>query len=251
MNFVSVQIWNKQCKLKIQIILEQETNMRYIGFMEKNKIKPIKRSSFRDEVYETLKKAIIMLEFEPGQRLSDKELAEDFGISRTPVREALKRLEDEGLVQSIPGSATRVARLNMEEAKHAFTVVAVLHSLAARLAVPLLNEGDIKVLETSNEALRFSLEQQGVVKAIEADEAFHGVFLKVTGNPEIVAALERIVPKIHRLEIAQFASIKGLQSVEQHEQIILSCKNGNSEETARLVEENWLSLGELLTKNME
>lgn len=223
--------------------------MRYIGFMKNNKIKPIKRSSFRDEVYETLKKAIIMLEFEPGQRLNDKELAEDFGISRTPVREALKRLEDEGLVQSIPGSATRVALLNIEEAKHAFTVVAVLHSLAARLAVPLLTEREIKALEASNEALRISLEQYDVAKAIEADESFHGVFLKATGNPEIVMALERIVPKIHRLEISQFGSLKGLQSVEQHEQIIFSCQKGDSEETARLVEQNWLSLGELLTTN--
>ncbi|HWO95626.1 MAG TPA: GntR family transcriptional regulator [Bacillus sp. (in: firmicutes)] len=217
--------------------------------MKMNEIKPIKRSSFRDEVYQTLKKAIIMLEIEPGQRLHDKELAEKFGISRTPVREALKRLEDEGLVQSIPGSITRAALLDMEEAKHAFTVVAVLHSLAARLAVPLLNEEDINMLETSNEALRISLEQHDVVKAIEADEVFHGVFLKVTGNPEIEAALERIVPKIHRLEISRFASIKAFQSVEQHKQIILSCKDGDSEGAARLVEENWLSLGELLTTN--
>lgn len=111
--------------------------------MKKDIIKPIKRMSFRDEVYLTLKKAIVTLELQPEQRLNDKELAEEFGISRTPVREALKRLEDEGLVESIPGSVTRVAPLNIEEAKHAFTVVAVLHSLAARLAVPLLKESDI------------------------------------------------------------------------------------------------------------
>ena len=77
--------------------------MRYIGFMEKDIIKPIKRLSLRDEVYQNLKKSIINLELQPEERLYDKELAEKFGISRTPVREALKRLEDEGLVESLPG----------------------------------------------------------------------------------------------------------------------------------------------------
>ncbi|MCG2969121.1 GntR family transcriptional regulator, partial [Escherichia coli] len=75
-------------------------------------IKPIKRLSLREEIYQTLKQGIITLEFPPDQRLNDKELAEKFSVSRTPVREALKRLEDEGLVESIPGSITKVSSLN-------------------------------------------------------------------------------------------------------------------------------------------
>ena len=63
--------------------------MRYIGFM-KNNIQPLKRLSLREEVYQTLKHNIVMLEFQPEQKLQDKELAEQFGVSRTPVREALK-----------------------------------------------------------------------------------------------------------------------------------------------------------------
>ncbi|WP_028402832.1 GntR family transcriptional regulator [Ectobacillus panaciterrae] len=219
--------------------------------MKKDIIKPIKRLSFRDEVYLALKKAIVMLELQPEQRLNDKELAEEFGISRTPVREALKRLEDEGLVESIPGSVTRVAPLKLEEAKHAFTVVAVLHSLAARLAVPLLKESDIEELEFSNKTLLLSVEKKDIIKAIEADELFHNIFLDVAGNPEIIRALERSIPKIHRLEISQFTSVKGLKSVEQHKQIIEACKNKDGETTARLVEENWLSLGELLTQQTD
>ncbi len=225
--------------------------MRYIGFMEKDIIKPIKRLSFRDEVYQTLKKSIITLELHPEERLNDKELADKFGISRTPVREALKRLEDEGLVESLPGSSTRVAPLKLEEAKHAFTVVAVLHALAARLACPLLKETDIEELEFSNKKLRLSIEKGDIIKAIEADGTFHKVFLDVSGNPEIVFALERSLPKIQRLEISQFTTIKGLNSVEQHNQIISACKNREYETVVRLVEENWLSLGELLTQQTE
>ncbi|WP_096467733.1 GntR family transcriptional regulator [Aneurinibacillus soli] len=215
--------------------------------MKNNIIKPIKRLSFRDEVYQNLKQAIITLQLQPEQRLHDKELAEQFGISRTPVREALKRLEDEGLVESIPGSATRVAPLKLEEARHAVTVVAVLHALATRLAVPLLEHSDMEELEFSTKTLQLSIEKKDIIKAIEADEAFHNVFLDVAGNPEIIHALERVVPKIQRLEISQFTSIKGLKSVEQHQQIITACKNKDCELAARLIENNWLSLGELLT----
>ncbi len=225
--------------------------MRYIGFMKKDIIKPIKRLSFRDEVYQTLKKSIITLELHPEERLNDKKLAEKFGISRTPVREALKRLEDEGLVESLPGSSTRVAPLKLEEAKHAFTVVAALHALAARLACPLLKETDIEELEFSNKTLRLAIEKGDVIKAVETDGTFHKVFLDVAGNPEIVFALERSVPKIQRLEISQFTTLKGLNSVEQHKQIISACKNREYEIIVRLVEENWLSLGELLTQQAD
>jgi DNA-binding GntR family transcriptional regulator len=225
--------------------------MQYISFMNRDIIKPIKRLSFRDEVYQTLKKSIVTLELHPEERLNDKELAEKFGISRTPVREALKRLEDEGLVESLPGSSTRVAPLKLEEAKHAFTVVAVLHALATRLACPLLKEADIQALEVSNKTLQLAIEKGDVIRAIEADTTFHKVFLDVAGNPEIVFALERSVPKIHRLEISQFNTLKGLNSVEQHNQIISACIKQEYEKVVQLVEENWLSLGELLTQQTD
>jgi DNA-binding GntR family transcriptional regulator len=225
--------------------------MRYIGFMEKDIIKPIKRLSLRDEVYQTLRRSIITLEFSPEERLNDKELAEKFGISRTPVREALKRLEDEGLVESLPGSTTRVAPLNVEGAKHAFTVVAALHALAARLAGPLLTEKNIEKLEGCNKTLQLAIEKSDVIKAIEADEMFHKVFLDVSGNPEIVFALERSIPKIQRLEISQFTSENGLKSVEHHRQIITACENKEHEKVVLLVEKNWLSLGELLTQRTD
>lgn len=217
--------------------------------MDTNFIKHINRPSLRDQVYQSLKTAIVILELEPGQRVNDNELASKFGVSRTPVREALKRLEDEGLVESIPGSLTRVTPLNIEEAKHAFPVVAALHSLAARLAIPQVKEADIRRLEEWNESFYMALEQKDVMKAIEADDGFHDVFLRTAGNREIYIALERVVPKIRRLEFARFGSLEGLESIDQHKKIIAAAKNSESQVAASLVEENWLSLGRLLTEN--
>ncbi|MFS3929464.1 GntR family transcriptional regulator [Priestia aryabhattai] len=214
--------------------------------MKRELIKPIKRLSLREEIYQTLKQGIITLEFPPDQRLNDKELAEKFSVSRTPVREALKRLEDEGLVESIPGSITKVSSLNPEEAKHAFTVVAVLHALATKLAVPHLTEEDFKALARHNAELESAVEQNNIIGAIEADQAFHRVFLEVAANPEIVLALERSESKIYRLEVAKFSSEQGFKSVNEHQKIIEVCQSEETIQAAGLVEKNWLSLGELL-----
>lgn len=222
--------------------------MRYTGFMEKKTLQQINRPTLKDQVYEALKNAIINLELEPGQRLNDNKLAEQFAVSRTPVREALKRLEDEGLVEAFPGSSTRVTDLNEKEARHAFTVVAALHALATKLAVPLMENPELQRLAASNENLAKALEQNNSAKAINADTGFHAIFLEIAGNGEIDKALERILPKIHRLTLMKFKSIDSHNSIQQHEEIIAACKRGDAEIAAHLVEENWLTLGKLLTR---
>lgn len=232
-------------------LIDHKTKMRYIGFMMKHNIKPLKRMSFREEVYQTLKRAIVHLELKPGERLHDQELAAQFGISRTPVREALKRLEDEGLVEAVPGSATRVAPLKAEEARHAFTVTAALHALAVKLSVPSLTEADLQELEDCNNGLQHAIEKEDIVAAIEADEAFHRVFLHASENLEITRALEKIVSKIYRLEMSQFSSVSSMKSVEQHKRIIEACKQKDTDAAVRLAEENWLSLGERLAGHPE
>ncbi|QQE72630.1 GntR family transcriptional regulator [Brevibacillus composti] len=211
-------------------------------------IKPLDRPVLRDQIYDYLKKAIVTLELEPGQRIKDSDLAAEFGVSRTPVREALKRLEDEGLVESAPGSLTRVTPIQIEEAKNAFTVAATLHGLAARLAVPALEEAHLAALEQHNQRLQEAMQQQDMQAAVEADDAFHQVFLEVSKNGEIALALERIVPKIRRLEFAKFGSLAGLSSVEQHQAIIAACQAQDAGLASQLMEENWLSLGRVLTE---
>ncbi|GIN43820.1 GntR family transcriptional regulator [Bacillus paralicheniformis] len=228
-----------------------KTKIRYIGFMMKNNIKRIKRISLREEVYQTLKRTIVYLELKPGERLHDQELAEQFGISRTPVREALKRLEDEGLVETVPGSATRVAPLNREEAEHAFTVTAALHALAVKLSFPFLTDSDLDQLERHNKTLQQAIQKEDIIEAIESDAAFHEVFLQASKNPEITRALERISSKIYRLEMSQFSSIGSLKSVEQHQNIIDACRQGDRNAAIKLAEENWLSLGDRLAGHQE
>jgi len=212
------------------------------------------RASLRARVYTAVRDAIVAGELAPGARLRDQDLAERLGVSRTPVREALQRLEDEGLIETNPRASTRVAPLDARAARDAFPVAAALHALATRHGVSRLTPQDIACMRAANERLAHSIaapDPQTVLQAMQADDDFHRVLLDAAGNREIVGALERVMPKVRRLEYTQFGSLAGRKSVQQHEAILTACELGEALEAAALVEENWLSLGQLIAASLE
>ena len=111
-----------------------------------------------------------------------------------------------------------------------------------------MRSSELQRLASSNEKLANALAQNDSTLAIAADHEFHAIFLEIAGNSEIDKALERILPKIQRLTLMKFNSIDRLTSIQQHDAIISACKQGDSQRAAQLVEENWLTLGRLLSK---
>ena len=198
-----------------------------------------------------LLEAIVAGELVPGARLLDQELAARFGVSRTPVREALQRLEDEGLVESAPGAYTRVAPLDAQEARDAFPVVAALHGLAARLAHGRVTESQRLRMRDANRALSLALRKHDASASIGADDAFHDVLIEASENAEIRRTLDRLMPRVRRLEYAQFGLLARRESVEEHDHILAACRKGTAQALQRLVEQNWLSLGKLLIRSFK
>jgi DNA-binding GntR family transcriptional regulator len=214
--------------------------------MSQNTLIPIARDSLRARVYERLLHAIITGDLEPGRRVRDQDIAEQLGVSRTPVREALQRLEDEGLVETRRGSLTRIVTLDTEAARDAFPVVAILHALATRLATPRMGPDDFDALRRANQDLAAAMSANDVMVAIAADDRF----LECSGNTELAPTLDRLMPKVRRLEVAQFGSLAGRRSVEQHEAIIVAAERHDATLAENLVEQNWLSLGELILASL-
>jgi DNA-binding GntR family transcriptional regulator len=218
-----------------------------------NTLTTIESHSLRERVYRALRDALVAGELAPGERLRDQDLAARLGVSRTPVREALQRLEDEGLVETAPRALTRVAPLAAVAARESFPVVAALHALAARHGVSRLTVADIADMRGANEELAgaiAALDPATVRRAIVADDRFHDTLLRAAGNGEITRTLERLTPKVRRLEYAQFGSLAGRKSVQQHSAIISACERGDSTLAAMLVEENWLALGQLIAASL-
>ena len=170
-------------------------------------------------------------------------------LSRTPIREAVARLDEYGLVETKPNSYTRVAPLSARDARDAFAVVAALEALAASLGVPRLVGDDLETMRAANRDFADAVAAADVDAAVAADDRFHGVLVQAASNREIARSLERLMPKIRRLERARFGALAGRRSVEQHERIIALCAAGEAQRTAEDVREHWLMLGALIDQS--
>jgi DNA-binding GntR family transcriptional regulator len=207
----------------------------------------VQRTSLAREVYSELLGAIVHGVLAPGERIRDVELAATLGVSRTPVREALLRLQDEGLVESVPGSHIRIAPIDVEAVTHAFVVAAGLHGLAARLGAPAATADDLDAMSRANHERTAALQEGDVVEAIAADERFHQVLVDRAGNPELESLLQRVLPKIRRLDYLHFSDLEPEASAGDHEAIIAACTARDGSRAGQLVEANFLALGRVVT----
>ncbi|HEX4930725.1 MAG TPA: GntR family transcriptional regulator [Gaiellaceae bacterium] len=209
------------------------------------------RTLLRDQAYARLRDAILDGTLEPCEQLKDTELSEWLGLSRTPIREALARLEEYGLVETAPNRYTRVAPLTGRDARDAFPVVAALHALAASLGVPRVTDDELAAMRAANEEFAGALREGDVDQAVAADDRFHAVLVHASANREVGRSLERLMPKVRWLEQARFGSLAGRRSVEQHRWIVTLCAARKTAEAAEAVRENWLSLGALIDRSFQ
>ncbi|MHA7268489.1 GntR family transcriptional regulator [Arthrobacter sp. HLT1-20] len=205
-----------------------------------------KRSLLRDDVYDSIRNAIVDGTFAPGERLKDPELESWLGVSRTPIREALLRLERAGLVVTTPGRATIVAPLDAQSTRNAQQVVAAMHELATRLSVPALTATQLAEMTAANARFATALEDDDVDSALAADDDFHEVLLNACGNDMIPTVLDASLPLLRRVERQRFSSHAARHSIAAHARIITLAGLGDADGAALATRENWLSLGAAL-----
>ena len=161
--------------------------------------KPFNRSFMREEVYNTLLSWIMKGKLRPGEKLLDKELAENMGVSRTPVREALRRLEDKGLVVSSANRWTRVSEISVKEPEMIYPIIWNLEQLAVSEAITHMTQSDFTAMKQANRALEKALGEGDPVKAARADIQFHDVFVERACNPHIIDILRDLKIKCRRV----------------------------------------------------
>jgi DNA-binding GntR family transcriptional regulator len=205
----------------------------------------VQRTLLRDTAYEVIRDAIVRADLPPGAVVSNAAVAEQLGLSRAPVRDALARLADEGLVETKPQSYTRVTPLVLKEVRDAAEVVRAMHELAARTAVPLLTAGHIEALRAANRRFAAATAAGDVDAALEFDDELHGVLVGVCGNRAVAATIERYTPLIRRLERRQFSSARAGRSVQRHDDLIAACVAGDVGQASQVTAQIWRSLEDL------
>ncbi|MFE7136025.1 GntR family transcriptional regulator [Streptomyces sp. NPDC057638] len=208
-------------------------------------LRPVGRVLLRDTAYAAIRDAIVQGELPPGEPVRDADLAERLGLSRAPVREALARLAEEGLVETKPQSWTRVTRLEPRAVREAAVVVRAMHELAARAAVPRLTDEDVAAMRRANARFEEATRAGETGAALAADDELHDVLVRVADNRAVAATIARHTPLIRRLEWRRFAEESALESAALHELLIASCAARDAVAAARVTARIWRALEEL------
>ncbi len=140
----------------------------------------------RDVVFNTLREAILKGELKPGERLMELQLASKLGVSRTPIREAIRMLEQEGLAITMPRKGAEVAKMTLKDMEDVLEIREALDELAAQVACQRITEEQLVRLKERKQNFEHSLKSGDVKLIAEADVKFHDVIYEATGNPKLV-----------------------------------------------------------------
>lgn len=200
---------------------------------------PVSRVSLRDAAYYRLRDWILDGTLAPDEPLRDEALAETLGMSRTPVREALQRLEDDGLVVTTATRRSFVSPVTLTQAREIFPIVESLETLAVRLAAGRMDDGALAAMRAANARLAAALEAEDATAALEADTALHAAFIERTGNGELITLLAELKSKVRRIERTFWGGADRRDSVRDHEELIAAFAANDDEAASMIILRNW------------
>ncbi len=205
-------------------------------------IKPLgKPRSMGDVAYDYLKQAIISGDLPPGQRLIESQLSAQMKVSRVPVREAVKKLEQEGLVEKTGGRGFAVKGHSKEEIEETLGIRALLESYAAYLATEHLTDGILKKLENSIKAYRTSFEKGDTEKLMQLNTQFHEIIYKAAGSMKLYSLINSFRDEIHRYRRPLLTSHHHAQvSLKDHEEMVKAMREKDKKKVEDLVKKHIL-----------
>ena len=189
----------------------------------------------RDVVYNTLRRAILRGELVPGQRLMEIQLAEKMGVSRTPVREAIRKLELDGLVEVIPRKGAEVAHMSGKNLRDVLEVRRALEELAGELACQRMTAGEFKELEQANHRFASVLGSSDITVIAQADEDFHAVIYRATENERLIQMVNHLLEQMYRYRI-EYLKKKEChpQLLEEHAAIMKAIEEHDKEKATQI-----------------
>lgn len=189
------------------------------------------RESLTDAAYRVLKDQIIRLELPPGQRIVEDEVAMSLGMSRTPLREALVRLEKEGLVETLPRQGVRVSLLSKRDIREINAVLSCLEEEAAKtLASRHPGPDEMAQIDAAVAAMDAFLEKDDLAGWADADYRFHRLLVDLCGNRQLAAVAISFLEKAHRFRLMTAPLRKRpVYSNVNHAAVVEAIRRGDAE----------------------
>lgn len=193
----------------------------------------------RDVVFNTLRRAILRGELKPGERLMEIQLANKLGVSRTPIREAIRKLELEGLVLMIPRRGAEVARITEKNMQDVLEVRKALEKLAAELACDRISPEQVVEMREAAKDFENILKTGDITQIAEADVRFHDIICFATDNQRLITLLNNLREQMYRLRVEYLKQTECYpQLLEEHDLIIRTIEEGRKEEASAIVEKH-------------
>ncbi|MBK5277065.1 MAG: GntR family transcriptional regulator [Desulfuromonadales bacterium] len=198
-----------------------------------------KHLTLREKILENIRDAIISGSLKAGSRVSEPELADRYGISRTPIREALRQLESEGYLTVIPRRGAVVSEFSQKDVEDFYAIKSILEGYAARQACSRLTEKELDKLQANNNRLRLLADQNDIKSFFKLHNDFHDMFIKAADNERLRELITSVVTRFQRLRFTSL-SLPGrmMVSVLEHEKIIEAFRRRDAESAETLVRKN-------------
>lgn len=209
----------------------------YIQIMEEYQDMPL-----RDVVFHTLRKSILRGHLKPDERLMEIKLSEELGVSRTPIREAIRMLQLEGLVVNVPRKGTTVAKITEKDLKEVLELREGLENFAVGLAAERITEDQIKVLYENAKVFEEQVrnnktdDAEYILELAKTDEKFHALICEATGNSRLVQMMNNISDQIYRYRVEYLRDGESRKKLsEEHIELCESLKNKDADRAVELM----------------
>ena len=208
----------------------------------------------KDLVVEIIREAILSGELQPGERLLQDELADRFNVSPTPIREAMRQLVAEGILNHSPHKGVQVAEVKLEEVREIYLIRTVLEAWAVSLAIPQLHSSDIQRLQTIQTQIEINIEQGDLNALRKLNYEFHMLIYKATGMPQLYQIIQNLWTKFP-WDTLHVLPGRAATSAGEHRQIIQAIETGNVNLAAQRmkehIEDGAMALTEYLTNLLQ
>jgi DNA-binding GntR family transcriptional regulator len=196
--------------------------------MSLNTVIPIPRRTLHDELVDRLRHMIIEGELAPGEKLSEKDICALFDVSRTPLREAMKVLAKEGLIQLIPNRGATVAKLTISDLEEAFPIMGALEAVSGELACAHITDQEISRMERLHKDMVDCFEARDMSGYFQRNELIHKLILEAANNPTLIEMQRSLSGRIRRARyMANMSDERWAQAVAEHEDILKATKERN------------------------
>ena len=203
---------------------------------------PLQRA-LRSDVYDALRRALVQGALKPGQRINEAELARQMQISRAPIREAIRQLEQEGLLESVPRRGTFVPALSREDVEEVYTLRADLEARAVRRAVPRLTTGELATLTDFVDKMCAAGEAKDLATVLEADIQFHRFLVEAAGWPRLRKLWEGLHPQTLTLyTLNTLTDWTSVDHARRHEPLLVAIRTGDPEVATAAIQEHILGV---------